>query len=91
MLKSHDMLTVAVKGRVASSAAVVVVVLEVVVVMLGEGGEARERKGEEWRGEERRGGGRGKLQRHVRAIAAMAACVRIFPCSEIRSEQSPEV
>jgi len=61
-------------------------VVVVVVVVVGEGGEVRGRK--ERRGE---GGGRGKLHGHVRAVATMVACVRIFPCSEIKSEQSPEV
>jgi len=46
MLKPHDMLTVGVKGRVASSATVVVVV--VVVVVVGEGGrQGGGKKGEE--------------------------------------------
>jgi len=64
-------------------------------VVVGEGEEARERERKQGRGrgskgEERRGKGRGKLHRHVRAVAAMVACARIFPRSEIRSEQSPE-
>jgi len=50
--------------------------------------EGRQGRGEERSGE---GGGRGKLNRHVRAAAAMVACERIFPHSEIRSEQSPDV
>jgi len=43
MLKSHDMLTVAVKGRIASSAVVVaaMVVVVVVVVVVGEGAGRR--------------------------------------------------